>query len=73
MYTMRYLTTVTAIRHHPTMRAYCMRLCRRGKLRKGVLTAPRKLFLLNAVIRDQVSWYPILCAGHQPCLILSTQ
>ena len=55
---MRYMVTVTAIRHNPTMPAHCMRLCRRGKPGKVVIVAAMRklLLLLHAVIRDPVPW-----------------
>ena len=56
-HTMRYMATVTAIRHNPTLPAHCMRLCRRGKPGKVVIVAAmRKLLLLHAVIRDRIPW-----------------
>lgn len=52
------MTTVTATRHNPAVRGFCIRLCRRGLPRKVALVAAmRKLLLiLNAVLRDQVPW-----------------
>ena len=51
---------VTATRHNPAIRAFHIRLCRRGKPRKATLIAAmRKLLLiLNTVPRDQIPWQP---------------
>ncbi len=51
-----YLATLTASRHHPTIRAYYQRLREAGKCAKLALTAAaRKLLtILNALVRDQI-------------------
>lgn len=51
-----YLATLTASRHHPTIRAYYRRLREAGKCAKLALTAAaRKLLtILNALVRDQI-------------------
>jgi len=51
-----YLATLTASRHHPTIRAYYQRLREAGKCAKLALTAAaRKLLtIINAMVRDQI-------------------
>lgn len=52
------MARVTALHHNPAIRTFHLRLCQRGKPRKGALVAAmRKLFLiLNAVMRDRTPW-----------------
>ena len=49
---------VTAIRHHPAVRAFCTRPCAKGRPGKVALGAAmrRRLTVLYAVGRDQVPW-----------------
>ena len=57
MHTILYMVTVAATRHNPVIRDFITHLYRWGKPWKVVLVAAmRKLFLLNAVLRDQIPW-----------------
>ncbi len=46
--------------HEPVIRDFYTRLCRRGKPRQVALVAAmcKLLLILNAVVRDQISWQP---------------
>jgi transposase len=58
--TMLYMATVSAVRHNPLLRQHYQALLARGKAKKLALVAcMRKLLvILNAMLRDQVSWNP---------------
>ena len=53
-----YMTTVTALRCNPVIRAFYQRLVRAGKPKKLAITAcMRKLLtILNAMVRDNAAW-----------------
>jgi transposase len=55
-----YMTTVTALRCNPVIRAFYQRLLRVGKPKKLAITAcMRKLLtILNAMVRDNAAWNP---------------
>jgi len=55
-----YLATLTAITHHPVIRAFHQRLVAAGRPGKVALTAAmRKLLtILNAMLRDRRTWHP---------------
>ena len=53
-----YMATLTAVRWNPVIRIFHERLCQRGKAKKVALVAAMRklLIILNAMMRDQVSW-----------------
>lgn len=53
-----YMTTLTAIRHNPTIRAFYERLIQAGKLPKVAITAcmHKILIILNAMVRTNTPW-----------------
>jgi transposase len=59
-----YMSTLVAVRHNPTLRAFYRRLREAGKLPKVALTASmRKLLtILNAMLKHQTRW----AAAHPP-------
>ncbi len=66
--TVLYMATVSATRFNPVIREFYQRLLKNGKLKKVALVAcMRKLLtILNALIRDQLSWQlPIRFVGIQ--------
>lgn len=65
-----YMSTITAMRYNPVIHAFAARLQEAGKANKVVITAcMRKLLaLLNAMIRDQLSWDQLKVVQSVPCL-----
>jgi len=55
-----YMATLTATRHNPVIKMFYDRLIRSGKEKKVALVAcMRKLLtILNAMIRNRVTWQP---------------
>ena len=62
------MTTVTAIRHNSTIRAFYTRRCEQGTSKKValVIAMHKQLTVLNVVSRDQVPWQmgPLSTAIH---------
>ena len=57
-----YMATISALRFNPPIRATYLRLVAAGKPKKVALTAcMRKLLtILNAIVRDQTPWRPLI-------------
>jgi len=56
----RYMSTVSAMRHNPVIKAFAERLAQAGKPAKVVIVAcMRKLLtIMNAMIRNNAPWNP---------------
>lgn len=69
MRTILQMTTLIAIRHIPAIRDFhsSPRMYRQGTPQKGVLVAAMRklLIVLNAVVRDQISW--------QSCCVITAE
>ena len=65
-----YMSTLSATRHNPVLRALYRRLLASGKKPKIALIAcmRKMIIILNAVLRHQTSWNPELCdlSRHPP-------
>lgn len=61
-----YMSTLVAVRFNPVLRAFYQRLLAAGKPKKVALTAAmRKLLtVLNAMLRDRVTWRPACQAAN---------
>jgi transposase len=55
-----YMSTLVAVKHNPTLKAFYVRLCAAGKAKKVALPAcMRKLLtILNAMVKHQPPWQP---------------
>jgi len=55
-----YMSTLVAVRHNPVLRPFYERLLAAGKPKKVALTAAmhKLLLILNAMLRQRVSWQP---------------
>jgi len=53
-----YMAALVAVRHHPALRAFYLRLVAAGKAKKLALTAAMRklLVILNAMLRDRQPW-----------------
>jgi len=61
-----YMGALVATRRNPVIRAFYQRLVAAGKPKKLALTACMRklLIILNAMLRQQVAWTPVLAAEH---------
>lgn len=59
-----YMSTLSAVRYNPVLRAFWIRLRERGKPKKVALVAcmHKLLTLLNAMLKHQTPWQPALAA-----------
>ena len=57
-----YMATISALRFNPPIRATYLRLVAAGKPKKVALTACMRklLIILNAIVRDQTPWRPLI-------------
>ena len=64
-----YMGTLVATRYHPVIRAFSQRLLAAGKPKKVALVAcMRKLLtILNALLKHQTPWRPVLPQMVGPC------
>ena len=61
-----YMGTLVATRHNPVIRAFYQRLVAAGKPKKVALTACMRklLIILNAMVRQQTPWTPVIAEVH---------
>lgn len=61
-----YMGTLVATRHNPVIRTFYQRLVAAGKPKKVALTACMRklLIILNAMVRQQTPWTPVIAEVH---------
>jgi transposase len=65
-----YMATLVATRHNPVIQTFYRRLLAAGKAKKVALTAcMRKLLtILNAMVKSQTPWQPLLAQSYTSAL-----